>query len=189
MIHQYKLNGYNIVLDTYSGSVHVVDDLAYDVIEMYEKNAPDAIVRQMLDKYRDDTDVSETSIRETIDDVAELKKTGKLFSEDAFKDLSFNLKKRKTYVKALCLNVAHTCNLTCEYCFASQGKYHGPRAIMSEEVGKRAIDFLLENCGFHRNLDVDFFGGEPLMNWKVVKSVVAYARSKEKEYNKQFRLH
>lgn len=188
MIHQYKLNGYNIVLDTYSGAVHVVDDLAYDVIALFEETAPDKIVSMMLDKYADQEDVTEESIRETIADVDKLKKDGQLFTEDAFKDLSFDLKKRKTYTKALCLNVAHTCNLSCEYCFASQGKYHGDRAIMSYEVGKRAIDFLLENCGFHRNLDVDFFGGEPLMDWKVVKQLVAYARSKEEECNKHFRF-
>ena len=188
MIHQYKLNGYNIVLDTYSGSVHVVDDLAYEIIALYENTPAEEIVTMMLEKYAHDSDISEGDIRETIADVEELKNDGQLFTEDEYKDLSIDLRNRQTYVKALCLNVAHTCNLSCEYCFASQGKYNGDRAIMSYEVGQRAIDYLLENSGHHRNLDVDFFGGEPLMAWKVVKQIVAYARSKEKEYKKTFRF-
>ena len=142
----------------------------------------------MLEKYAYDSAISEKDIRETIADLEELKNDGQLFTEDEYKDLSIDLRNRQTYVKALCLNVAHTCNLSCEYCFASQGKYNGSRAIMSYEVGKRAIDYLLENSGHHRNLDVDFFGGEPLMAWKVVKQIVTYARSKEKEYKKTFRF-
>jgi six-Cys-in-45 modification radical SAM protein len=185
MIHQYKLNGYNIVLDTYSGAVHVVDDLAFDVIALYEQTDRDEIVSKMQAEYPEAT---EKEINDTLADVDQLKADGKLFTEDTYKDLSFVVKKRKTYVKALCLNVAHTCNLSCEYCFAAQGKYHGPRAMMSFEVGKRAIDFLLENCGFHRNLDIDFFGGEPLMDWKVVKQIVAYCHSREKDTGKTFRF-
>ncbi|MGN4544341.1 thioether cross-link-forming SCIFF peptide maturase [Bacillus cereus group sp. MYBK95-2] len=188
MIHQYKLNGYNIVLDTYSGSVHVVDDLAYEIIMLYENTPMEEILSMMQEKYKYDFHVSEKEIRETITDIEELKRDGKLFTDDDYKDLSIDLINRPTYVKALCLNVAHTCNLSCEYCFASQGKYNGKRAIMSYEVGKRAIDFLLENSGNHRNLDVDFFGGEPLMAWKTVKQIVAYARNKEKEYKKTFRF-
>lgn len=186
MIHQYKLNGYNIVLDTYSGSVHVVDDLAYEIIALYETTAAEEIITMMLEKYVHDSDISEKDIRETIADIEELKNDGQLFTEDEYKSLSIDLTNRQTYVKALCLNVAHTCNLSCEYCFASQGKYNGSRAIMSYEVGKRAIDYLLENSGHHRNLDIDFFGGEPLMAWKVVKQIVAYARSKEKSTKKRF---
>lgn len=188
MIHQYKLNGYNIVLDTYSGSVHVVDDLAYEIIMLYENTPMEEILSTMQEKYKYDFHVSEKEIRETIADIEELKRDGKLFTDDDYKDLSIDLINRPTYVKALCLNVAHTCNLSCEYCFASQGKYNGKRAIMSFEVGKRAIDFLLENSGNHRNLDVDFFGGEPLMAWKTVKQIVAYARNKEKQYKKTFRF-
>lgn len=188
MIHQYKLNGYNIVLDTYSGSVHVVDDLAYEIIALYENTSAEEIVTIMLEKYAHDSAISENDIRETIADIEELKNDGQLFTEDEYKNLSIDLRNRQTYVKALCLNVAHTCNLSCEYCFASQGKYNGSRAIMSYEVGKRAIDYLLENSGHHRNLDVDFFGGEPLMAWRVVKQIVTYARSKEKEYKKTFRF-
>ncbi len=188
MIHQYKLNGYNIVLDTYSGSVHVVDDLAYEIIALFENTPADEILTMMLEKYAHDSSISVEDIRETISDVEQLKKDGQLFTEDEYKDLSIDLRKRQTYVKALCLNVAHTCNLSCEYCFASQGKYNGDRAIMSFDVGKRAIDYLLENSGHHRNLDIDFFGGEPLMAWEVVKQIIAYARSKEKEYKKTFRF-
>lgn len=188
MIHQYKLNGYNIVMDTYSGSVHVVDDLAYDIISLYETTSKEEIIDSLLNKYEEKPSISETEIRETINDIEYLITTEQLFTEDEYKDLSINLKKRRTFVKALCLNVAHTCNLSCDYCFASQGKYNGDRAIMSEQVGKSAIDFLLKNSGHHRNLDIDFFGGEPLMAWKVVKSIVHYARSKESEYQKKFRF-
>lgn len=183
MIHQYQLNGYNIVMDTYSGSVHVVDDLAYEIIALYEHTSREEILRLMKEKH-----VAEESIRETLSAIKELITHGQLFTEDPYEELADQLKSRTTYVKALCLNVAHTCNLSCEYCFASQGKYNGDRAIMSVEVGQRAIDFLLEHSGHHRNLDIDFFGGEPLMAWKVVKQIVAYARSKEQEYKKNFRF-
>ncbi|MGJ7909654.1 thioether cross-link-forming SCIFF peptide maturase [Neobacillus sp. LXY-1] len=188
MIHQYKLNGYNIVLDTYSGSVHVVDDLAYEIIGLYENTSNDCILSKLNDKYEHNCNISKEDILETLSDVENLKKAGQLFTQDEYKDLSTDLRNRQTYVKALCLNVAHTCNLSCEYCFASQGKYNGDRAIMSYEVGKRAIDFLLENSGHHRNLDIDFFGGEPLMAWEVVKQIVAYAKSKQKDYKKTFRF-
>lgn len=188
MIHQYKLHGYNIVLDTYSGSVHVVDELAYDVIELYDKSTTDDIVLKMQQKYVNRSDISEKEIVETIESVKELKNDGQLFTEDEYKDLSIQLRNKKTFVKALCLNVAHTCNLSCDYCFASQGKYNGERAIMSLQVGQQAIDFLIENSGHHRNLDIDFFGGEPLMAWDVVKQIVTYARSREKECKKKFRF-
>ncbi len=188
MIHQYKLNGYNIVLDVYSGSVHSVDDLAYDVIKMYENNSREEIKSALLEKYKDVPDIDANEISDCIDDVDELKQQGKLFTEDKYENLAFDFKKRNTVIKALCLHIAHTCNLNCEYCFASQGKYHGERALMSLEVGKRAIDFLIENSGSRVNLEVDFFGGEPLMNFDVVKEIVAYARSIEKKYNKNFRF-
>ena len=147
MIHQYKLNGYNIVLDVYSGSVHSVDDLAYDVIKMYENNSREEIKSALLEKYKDLPDIDANEISDCIDDVDELKQQGKLFTEDKYENLAFDFKKRNTVIKALCLHIAHTCNLNCEYCFASQGKYHGERALMSLEVGKRAIDFLIENSG------------------------------------------
>ena len=188
MIHQYKLNGYNIVLDVFSGSVHVVDDIAYDMIGMYEEHSPLEIKAAMLEKYRHMPEVTEGELDEILDGIEELKKSGKLFSEDLYEDIALHFKENSHVVKALCLHVAHTCNLTCDYCFASQGKYQGERALMSFEVGKAALDFLVENSGARRNLEVDFFGGEPLMDWDVVKQLVAYARSIEKEKNKNFRF-
>jgi len=189
MLHQYKLNGYNIVLDTCSGSVHSVDDVAYDIIAMYESASADEIVHAMMDKYGDREDVTEEEIRLCIQDVETLHKMGKLFTPDTFAPMAGTLKERSgDVVKALCLHVAHTCNLNCSYCFASQGKYHGDRALMSFEVGKRALDFLIEHSGTRRNLEVDFFGGEPLMNWDVVKDLVKYARSVEKAHGKNFRF-
>ncbi|MBQ8747348.1 MAG: thioether cross-link-forming SCIFF peptide maturase [Clostridia bacterium] len=189
MIHQYKLNGYNIVLDTFSGAVHVVDDVAYDVIAMFDKGeGHDAIVTAMLKKYGDLPDVNEGEIRECIGDVESLIAEGKLFSKDAYEKIAKTYRPSNFTMKALCLHVAHTCNLNCSYCFASQGKYHGERAIMSLETGKRAIDFLIENSGTHVNLDIDFFGGEPLMNWDVVKAIVAYGREQEKIHGKNIRF-
>ena len=188
MIHAYKLNGYNIVLDVYSGSVHVVDDLAYDIINLYETTPAQEIVAAMLDKYKSIPDVTQDEIQETLDAVEDLKNQGKLFSKDTYAGLAFDFKKRSTVVKALCLHVAHTCNLTCDYCFAGQGKYHGDRALMSFEVGKQALDFLIAHSGSRTNLEVDFFGGEPLMNWEVVKQLVAYGRSQEPVHNKKFRF-
>ena len=188
MIHQYKLNGYNIVLDIYSGSVHCVDEIAYDMIAMYEQHDKQSIVDAMMQKYADREDVTPEELSECYDDITALKEQGKLFAPDTYRDKAFDFKNRNTVVKALCLHVAHTCNLNCEYCFAAQGKYHGERAVMSLEVGKAAIDFLIKHSGTRRNLEVDFFGGEPLMNFDVVKQVVAYARSIEKQYNKNFRF-
>ena len=188
MVHQYQLNGYNIVLDTCSGSVHVVDDVAYDIIAMYPEHSADEIVSAMLAKYGDREDVTEEDLRQCIDDVTSLKEAGKLWTPDTYENMAFDFKNRNTVVKALCLHVAHTCNLNCSYCFASQGRYQGDRALMSFEVGKRAMDFLIENSGTRRNLEVDFFGGEPLMNFDVVKRLVAYARSVEKERGKNFRF-
>ena len=185
MVHQYKLNGYNIILDTASGSVHAVDEVAYDIIEMYKTSSEAEIISAITAKY---TDVTKDDVLECIDDVKALEDAGKLYSKDEYEELACNYKNNSKVIKALCLHVAHTCNLNCSYCFASQGKYQGDRAIMSYEVGKRAFDFLIENSGSRRNLEVDFFGGEPLMNWDVVKKLVAYARSIEKEHNKNFRF-
>ena len=189
MIHQYKLGGYNIVLDVFSGSVHVVDEVAYDIIERYETTEREAIVREMLAKYADREDVTREELLECLAQIDALKEAGKLFAPDTFSSKAGDLKKKTSgVVKALCLHVAHTCNLNCSYCFASQGKYHGDRALMSLEVGKRALDFLIEHSGTRTNLEVDFFGGEPLMNFLVVKDLVAYARSIEKEHGKNFRF-
>lgn len=188
MVHQYKLNDYNIVLDTNSGSVHVVDEVAYDIIEAFKHKGEGEIKKDILEKYERREDVTPEDVEECISDVCELEKQGKLFSEDTFQGLSMGIQQEEMAIKALCLHVAHTCNLNCSYCFASQGKYNGERAIMSFEVGKQAIDFLIANSGHHVNLEVDFFGGEPLMNWDVCKQIVRYARTQESIFNKNFRF-
>jgi len=189
MVHRYKLNGFNIVLDTCSGAVHVVDEVAYDVIEMYPERQKEEIVAELLEKYKDREDVTEEELKLCVEDVEALVKAKKLYTEDTFEDMAGTFKERSgNVIKALCLHVAHTCNLNCSYCFASQGKYHGDRAVMSFEVGKAALDFLMDHSGTRRNLEVDFFGGEPLMNWDVVKQLVEYARSVEKERGKNFRF-
>lgn len=189
MIHQYKFNGRNIVLDVCSGAVHVVDDPTYDIISLFETNDLKTIKKAVTEKYKDRDDVTEKDVENCYTQLLEMQKNGQLFTADSFEPMAGTLKARTSgVVKALCLHIAHTCNLNCSYCFASQGKYHGERALMSYEVGKRALDFLVENSGTRRNLEVDFFGGEPLMNFDVVKQLVAYARSIEKEKNKNFRF-
>ena len=186
MIHQYNFGDLNIVLDVCSGAIHTVDDIAYDMISMFENHDRDSVIGEICRKY---PDVPEDEIWECYDQIAQLKEDGKLFVKDSFEPMAGALKaKTSGVIKALCLHIAHTCNLNCSYCFASQGKYHGERALMSFEVGKRALDFLIENSGSRRNLEVDFFGGEPLMNFDVVKRLVEYARSIEKEKNKNFRF-
>lgn len=189
MVHQYKLGEYNIVLDICSGSVHAVDEVAYDIIAMFESNSKEVILAAMAEKYADRKDISEADIAECYEQVVILKDRKKLFVPDTYAPMADKLKKKTAgVVKALCLHIAHTCNLNCSYCFASQGKYNGERAVMSFEVGKQALDFLVANSGNRRNLEVDFFGGEPLMNFQVVKDLVAYARSIEKQHNKNFRF-
>ena len=188
MIPQYQLNNYNIVLDTCSGSIHIVDPVAYDVISMYPEKSEEEIVSAILKKYEKDN-ISKNDVLECIADIKALQAQGKLYSPDTFAEIAGTFKERSgDVIKALCLHVAHTCNLNCSYCFASQGKYHGDRALMSFEVGKRALDFLIENSGSRTNLEVDFFGGEPLMNWDVVKELVKYARSQEGPCHKNFRF-
>ena len=187
-IHAYKNNGYNMVLDVASGSIHVVDDLAYDMIGLFETEEKEDLVRQMLLKYGGREGIDETEILETWDDIRELKETGKLFTKDVYRDLVMDFKKRRTVVKALCLHIAHDCNLACRYCFAEEGEYHGRRALMSFEVGKKALDFLMDHSGNRRNLEVDFFGGEPTLNFGVVKRLVEYGRSQEEARNKRFRF-
>ncbi len=189
MIHQYKLNRYNIVLDVCSGSVHVVDEVAYEIIAVFETLPKNEIIALMNEKFGTREDVTSADIEECYAQVARLKEQGKLFTPDTFAPMAAELKEKTSgVVKALCMHIAHTCNLNCSYCFASQGKYHGARAVMSYEVGKRALDFLVENSGTRRNLEVGFFGGEPLMNFGVVKDLVAYARSIEREKKKNFRF-
>lgn len=192
MIHQYKNNGYNIILDVNSGAVHVVDDIVYDVIEEYNKNEDadgrftgtdkDSLAEKFASKYsRDD-------VYEVCDEIEELTEQGRLFTRDIYEPYIDSFKDRPTVVKALCLHIAHDCNLACKYCFAEEGEYHGRRAMMSYEVGRKALDFLVANSGSRRNLEVDFFGGEPTMNFDVVKQLVEYGRSIEKEHNKNFRF-
>ena len=195
MIHQYKNNGFNIVMDVNSGSVHVVDPVVYDAIEILAELAGDmagarplsesekAAVREKLSGAYECPEIDEA-----LEDIQLLIDREELFTADLYKDYVLDFKKRKTVVKALCLHIAHDCNLACRYCFAEEGEYHGRRALMSFEVGKKALDFLIANSGNRRNLEVDFFGGEPLMNWDVVKQLVEYGRSKEEEYNKKFRF-
>ena len=186
MIHQYKLAGHNIVMDIASGSIHEVDDATYDIIAIYGQSSKEEAVRELSGRYEG---VSDEELAEIYDEIADLAAEGKLFAEDTFAPMAGELKARTSgVVKALCLHVAHSCNLNCSYCFASQGRFHGERALMSFETGKRAIDFLVENSGTRRNLEVDFFGGEPLLNWEVVKQIVEYARSIEKEKGKNFRF-
>lgn len=185
MIHQYKNNGYNIVLDVNSGSIHVVDDVAYDVIGMYETKSKDEIAATILKEY---PDVGNEELEELYEDLEEMRENGTLFTEDTYKEGVIDFKQRQTVVKALCLHIAHACNLSCRYCFAGEGEYHGDRSLMSFETGKKALDFLVKNSGSRRNLEVDFFGGEPLMNFDVVKQLVAYGRSLEEPYDKHFRF-
>ena len=195
MIHQYINNGFHIILDVNSGAVHSVDAVMYDAVAAAKELIPDmekpeklsgqvteAVISRLKDSY------PEAEIAEALEEIQYLIDAGELFSKDVYHDYIVDFKKRKTVVKALCLHIAHDCNLACQYCFAEEGEYHGRRALMSFEVGKKAIDFLLLNSGNRKNLEIDFFGGEPLMNWEVVKQIVEYGRSKEKEYNKNFRF-
>ena len=204
MIHQYINNGYNIIMDVNSGSIHVVDELVYDMVALLDRVAEDkpfrtvisddeirvlpykdmeAVLREGMSSYSDD------QLEEAYAEVSELIEAGTLFSDDIYKDYVIDFKKRKTVVKALCLHISHDCNLSCRYCFAGEGEYNqNKRELMSYEVGKRALDYLVENSGSRRNLEVDFFGGEPLMNWDVVRQLVEYGRSIEEKYNKKFRF-
>ncbi len=189
MVHQYKQGGFNIVIDTYSGAIHAVDEIAYDLIAEFETAKKDELIEKLLKKYAHIPEATREELLECYTQIEELKDAGKLFMKDTFEPMAGKLKdKTSGVIKALCLHVAHTCNLNCAYCFASQGKYEGERALMSLETGKRALDFLIEHSGTRHNLEVDFLGGEPLMNFDVVKELVAYAREREKEAGKNFRF-
>lgn len=188
MIHAYKMNGYNIILDQNSGCVHSVDEATYDIITMYESKSRDEIKSYILDKYKNQDDVTSEEIDLCFEDIEALIKDGRLFAKDTFEAEAVNFKRRQGVVKAICLHVAHDCNLACKYCFAGKGEYDGPKGLMSFETGKRALDFLIEQSGTRRNLEVDFFGGEPLLNWEVCKKLVAYGREQEKKHNKNFRF-
>ncbi len=190
MVHQYKSNGYNIVLDVNSGSVHIVDDTVYDLIPLVETALAEKLedADEIIERVSRESGHDAALCREAVSEILELKEAGALFTEDIYKDYIFDFKNRQTVVKALCLHIAHDCNLACQYCFAEEGEYHGRRALMSFEVGKKALDFLVHNSGNRINLEVDFFGGEPLMNWEVVKQLVAYGRSLEEPFHKKFRF-
>ena len=183
MIHQYQNNGFHIVLDVNSGAIHVVDELMYEVIGLYEEHSPEEIRAKLSGKYH------ASEIDEALSEIDELIANGELFTPDEYETYIEDLgKNRKTVVKALCLHIAHDCNLACKYCFAEEGEYHGKRELMPYEVGKAALDFLVASSGNRRNLEVDFFGGEPTLNFQVVKDLVAYGRSLEKEHDKKFRF-
>lgn len=192
MIHQYINNGYHIVLDVNSGSVHVVDKMVYELIAFVkeEKQNESKIDEETITKTVNHFQgvYAENDVREALEELNELIEAGQLFTEDIYEPYVKDFKKRETVVKALCLHIAHDCNLACKYCFAEEGEYHGRRALMSFEVGKKALDFLIAHSGSRRNLEVDFFGGEPLMNFEVVKQLVAYGREQEKIHNKNFRF-
>ena len=188
MIHSYKMKGYNIIIDQNSGCVHSVDEVAYDIINMFETEPKDKIKAYILDKYANREDVTPDDIDLCFEDIEALIKDGRLFAKDAFENSALDFKKRQGVLKAICLHVAHNCNLACKYCFACKGEYDGPKGLMSFETGKRALDFLIEKSGTRKNLEVDFFGGEPLLNWDVCKRLVEYGRSIEKEHNKNFRF-
>ncbi len=184
MIHCYQFEGLNIVLDVFSGSIHMTDPVAFDMIRWYETEPAEAVMAKAMEVHK----ITREDAEECIADIDKLKEEGKLYVPDKYAHLAKDYRKKRFSIKALCLHVAHTCNLNCSYCFASQGKYHGERALMSLETGKRAIDFLIENSGYHKNLDIDFFGGEPLMNWDVCKELVKYGREQEKIHGKNIRF-
>jgi len=190
VIHCYQSNGYSIVMDVNSGAVHVVDDLVYQLVPLLEP-----LVKEKKDKGEildfvkaQQLPYTEEETAEAVEEILLLAQEGQLYTEDIYENYIDSFKNRETVVKALCLHIAHDCNLACRYCFAEEGEYHGRRAIMSYEVGKKALDFLVANSGNRTNLEVDFFGGEPLMNWEVVKQLVAYGRSLEEEHHKKFRF-
>lgn len=191
MIHQYVNNGYHIVLDVNSGSIHVVDRLVYDILSEGKDLSFDKLWEkkdEIKDSLLKNPDFTPEEIEEAFGEISDLKESGLLFTEDIYEEYSGDLRKRETVVKALCLHIAHDCNLSCKYCFAGEGEYHGDRALMSFDVGRKALDFLIENSGNRVNLEVDFFGGEPLLNFDVVKKLVEYGRSREEPCNKKFRF-
>ncbi|HZJ77154.1 MAG TPA: 4Fe-4S cluster-binding domain-containing protein, partial [Oscillospiraceae bacterium] len=181
MIHKFYQDNTYMVIDVNSGAVHVIDELVYDVLDFYRDKETDEIINLLGSKY------SDMEVKEAIEELDSITAEGLLFSEDRY----FNheaLKNRKAVIKALCLHIAHDCNMRCKYCFASQGDFKGERSLMGTEIGKKSIDFLIKNSGNRRNLEVDFFGGEPLMNFETVKEIVEYGRAEEKKYNKNIRF-
>ena len=195
MVHAYSLAGYNIVLDVNSGLVHVVDDIVYQIItriDQYKEAGaiPASYIDFEMDRIIDELKGSypEAELKEACDEILELINGRELYTPDTYKNISGNLGKLNINIKAMCLHIAHDCNLACRYCFADEGEYKGERGLMSFETGKKALDLLVESSGARKNLEVDFFGGEPLMNFDVVKQLVAYGRSLEEKYDKNFRF-
>ena len=197
MIHQFRLNGYNIIVDANSASVHTVDEAAYDIVAAADRYTQDgraasACLRspELREKVTEEVlslhDLSPEDVAEVLDDLASLADEGLIWSADPYEEAAGDLKIKQSVLKAICLHVAHGCNMDCEYCFAGKGEYSGKSGIMSAEVGKRALDYLVENSGSRRHLEVDFFGGEPLINWEVCKELVRYGRELEKKYDKIF---
>ena len=182
MIHKFSMNGVNVVMDVISGAVHVVDEIIYDIVDSCENMSENEVAEKFAEKY------SKEAIHDAYEEINELREGGMLFAADDYTNVLEMVGKRQPVVKALCLHIAHDCNLKCKYCFAEEGEYHGHRSLMSSKVGKAAIDFIIKNSGSRHNLEVDFFGGEPLMNFDVVKEIVEYAREEEKKYNKNFRF-
>lgn len=182
MIHKFRFESSNILMDIHSGAIHIVDDVAYaiadDVLTMNKE--------ELIKKY--EKQYAKEELCEAVEELLTLKGDQMLDTEDMYTEFVPAFMKREPVVKALCLHVAHDCNLACKYCFAGEGEYHGERGMMTAEVGKAAIDFLIKNSANRKNIEVDFFGGEPLMNFEVVKQVVDYARSKEEEADKNFRF-
>ena len=184
MIHRYQKKGLNFVLDVNSGAVHLLDDISYAVSGLLDENMGDTCPQSIIDALPDYT---ADEIREAYDELYELKKAGQLFAQDDYIDVSRYIPVNAP-VKALCLHVAHDCNLRCKYCFASTGDFGQGRKIMPPEIAKKAIDFVIARSGVRHNIEVDFFGGEPLMAWDTVTQTVDYARSLEEKYNKKFRF-
>ncbi|MBP3336822.1 MAG: thioether cross-link-forming SCIFF peptide maturase [Clostridia bacterium] len=187
MIHKFTIDNTNIVLDVHSGAVHEVDDIVMDILDFLGENrpeteiAPNALIEKLSGKY------SEQDIKDAYSDIFELTEEEMLFTDDDYAEEAGRVKKNSV-IKALCLHIAHDCNLRCQYCFAGEGNYCGERSLMPLEVGEKAIDFVIENSGNRKNIEVDFFGGEPLLNFDVVKGIVSYARKREKETGKHFRF-
>ena len=179
MIHKYKMFGTNVVTDVNSGAIHEVDDVTYDILDYFEDYDIDYIITKLKDKYK------EHDIKEAYYEIEQLKGDGTLYSDDIYEKYIPSWNKNHV-VKALCLHISHDCNLRCKYCFAGTGNFGGERINMSKEVGIAAIDFLVSQSGNRKNLEVDFFGGEPLINFDTVKAVVEYGRSIEDKYNKHF---
>lgn len=182
MIHKYKQCGLSIVIDVNSGAIHQVDDVVYDILDYYEDKTPDEIKNLLSDRY------DEKQIQEGLDEIRYLADEGMLFTSDPYKDIVKMENNEESFIKALCLNISHDCNLRCKYCFASEGDYKGKRELMSFETGKRAIDFVIKNSGPRHNIEVDLFGGEPLMNFDVVRQIVDYANEEGPKHNKNIRF-